>query len=199
MESKAYAKRILAMAEKDRQIRDQLLRAGQLNDGYHPLMEAVHQENALELDKITDQIGYPSAAQVGKEASQAAWVIIQHAIGQPAFMKKCLGQLKRSVDQGEGNAVHMAYLQDRVLVLEGKKQLYGTQFDWDENGQMSPQPYDNLYEVNRRRQSSGLNKLDEQCNVMRKRIKKENQLPPLDWQQRQRSYEAWRVKVGWIH
>lgn len=38
---------------------------------------------------LRDRIGYPTEDRVGKEAATAAWLVIQHAIEQPDFMKKC--------------------------------------------------------------------------------------------------------------
>jgi hypothetical protein len=51
------------------------------------------------LNKIIDEIGYPTIEKVGKEASEAAWLVIQHAIGQPHFMKKCVKLLKNAANQ----------------------------------------------------------------------------------------------------
>lgn len=91
----------------------------------------------------------------------------------------------------------MAYLTDRIAVLEGKPQRYGTQFDWDENGELSPNFIDDLALVNQRRQALGLNTLEEQTAVIRGQAKRENQLSPTDLDKRKREMEEWKKTVGW--
>ena len=138
MNRKDIATRIITLKDADLRLRDQLLQTGQLNDGYHEEMARLHHHNADTLSTIIDEIGYPTAGKVGEEASEAAWLVIQHAIGCPAFMKKCAGLLKEAVDKNQANPINLAYLTDRIAVFEGKPQPYGTQFDWDENGVLSP-------------------------------------------------------------
>jgi len=189
-----HASKIIKLKQKDLAFRDQLIASGKLHDGYNQEMESIHIENAETLDAIIDQIGYPTIEKVGKEASEAAWLVIQHAISRPAFMRKCAQLLEVEVSNNNADPIPHAYLQDRIAVLEGENQLYGTQFDWDENGQMSPNTYDDIDKVNQRRQALGLNTLEEQTELIRARIKKENQKPPKDYKLRQKEMEEWRKR-----
>jgi len=179
MEFKEIAKRIIELKEKDLELRDRLIQNGQLNDGYHAEMAKLHTKNAGLLNEIIDSIGYPTIDKVGKEASEAAWLVIQHSIGQPQFMKKCAKLLEKTIHKNKANPKNLAYLSDRIAVFEGKPQRYGTQFDWDENGEMSPQHFDDLTKVNQRRKSIGLNSLEEQTEIIRIQIKSENLKPLL--------------------
>lgn len=198
MKTKNYAEQIIHLKNKDEALRQELLESGELFDGYNERMEALHNSNAAALDQIIDSIGYPTVDKVGKEASAAAWLIIQHAISQPKFMKRCLVLLEEAVKDEQANPMQLAYLADRIAVFEGKAQRYGTQFDWDDNGELSPNPYDDLDKVNQRRKSIGLKSLEEQTRVMRKRAKLENDRPPAGLEQRRQEYDAWRKSVGWI-
>ncbi|MCB0643582.1 MAG: hypothetical protein KDC44_18170, partial [Phaeodactylibacter sp.] len=144
------------MKNADLALRHQLIQAGELAKGYNEQMEKLHNENAASLDEIIDAIGYPTIGKVGKEAYEAAWLIIQHSIGQPAFMKKCRRLLEKAVQAEQASPIHLAYLADRIAVFEGKPQYYGTQFDWDETGQLSPNLLDDPAKVNQRRKSIGL-------------------------------------------
>ena len=56
-------------------------------------MEAVHKANTARLGEIIDQIESPTRSKVGEEASEAAWLVVHYAIGEPAFMKKCYPQI----------------------------------------------------------------------------------------------------------
>jgi hypothetical protein len=112
-------------------------------------------------------------------------------------MKKCLKLLEIAVRENKANSKNLAYLTDRVAVFEGKPQLYGTQFDWDENGELSPYRFDDLTKVNQRRKSIGLNSLEEQTDIIRRQAKNENQTPPTDFEKLNRKIEKWKKTVGW--
>ena len=58
----------------------------------------------------------------------------------PALQRLGLGFLRQAAIAGEVPAWQLAYLEDRIAFFEGRPQVYGTQFDWDEQGQLSPLP-----------------------------------------------------------
>lgn len=198
MDFNKISKKIIELKKKDDKLRAELIRTGTLSNGYHKEMQVLHNNNAKELNLIIDKIGFPTSDKVGEEASKAAWLIIQHSIGQPDFMRKSAKLLEIAVDEKKADPKDLAYLSDRIAVFEGKPQRYGTQFDWDENGEMKPNQFDNLAKVNQRRKALGLNTLEEQIEIMQDRIKNENQHPPKDLEERKREYERWRKSVGWI-
>lgn len=198
MEYKEIAATIIGLKNADLKLRDQLILNGQLGEGYNKEMAELHNRNAKVLDKIIDTIGYPTINKVGKDASSAAWLVIQHSIGQPEFMRKCVKLLKNLVKENQADVINLAYLTDRIAVFENNPQLYGTQFDWDENGELSPNHFDELIKVNQRRKSIGLNTLEEQTEVIRKQAKLENQSSPTDFEQRKKEIKEWKKSVGWI-
>lgn len=198
MDYPKIAREIIELQNADLELRDKLVKNGRLFDGYHKEMEALHNRHAKILNDIIDKIGYPTVEKVGKEANEAAWLVIQHSIGQPEFMKKCAVLLEKAVTENQADAKQLAYLTDRIAGFEGKAQFYGTQFDWDANGEMSPQPFDDLEKVNRRRKTVGLTTLEEQTEIIRKQADAENRKPPVDLKERKKQADEWRKKVGWI-
>lgn len=192
------AKNIIELKNADLALRDELIQRGRLNEGYDEEMKALHNRNAIALNAIINYIGYPTITKVGKEASEAAWLVIQHAIDQPQFMKRCVQLLQTAVHENEADPKSLAYLSDRIAVFEGKPQSYGTQFDWDENGDLSPNAFDNLLEVNKRRKMLGLNTLEEQTELIRRNARNENQYAPKNFEERKREIEVWKKSVGWI-
>jgi len=198
MDFKSIAERIIQLKNDDLELRNNLIKEGKLWDGYNEEMEAMHNRNAKELNDIINKINYPTIDKVGKEASEAAWLIIQHSIGQPEFMKKCLRLLEQAVEEDKANPKNLAYLSDRIAVFEGKHQIYGTQFNWDKNGKLSPEPFDNLTKVNQRRKSIGLNTLEEQITIIRKQATIDTEIPPKNFDQMKRRMDIWRKKVGWL-
>jgi hypothetical protein len=198
MNYEEVANKIIRLKSEDLEFREKLILSGQLGEGYNEEMANLHNRNTENLNEIIDKIGYPTVDKVGKEASEAAWLIIQHSIGQPDFMKKSAELLRVAVNENKADPKGLAYLTDRIAVFEGKPQRYGTQFDWDDNGEMSPNKFDDISKVNQRRKTLGLNTLEEQTEIMKEKVKNENQRPPKDFEERKREYDKWRKSVGWI-
>lgn len=197
MDYKSIAEKIIELKNSDLTLRDKLLQSGQLSEGYNEEMKELHNKNAKILNDIIDKIGYPTIDKVGKEANEASWLIIQHSIGQPKFMRKCAELMESAVRDNKADPKSLAYLTDRIAVFEEKPQLYGTQFDWDEYGNLSPNPFDDLKKVNERRKSIGLNTIEEQTEIIRVQVKSENQSPPKDFEKRKQEIEQWKKNVGW--
>lgn len=197
-EYQATAAEIISLRDADLALREKLIRNGQLGVGYNEEMKRLHLKNANALDSIINRIGYPTIEKVGKEANKASWLVIQHAISLPKFMKKCASLLANAVAKKQADAIDLAYLTDRIAMFEGKPQLYGTQFDWDEHGNMIPNFFDDLLKVNERRVAIGLNLLQEQTALINERVKAEKQLPPIDFEKRKQEMMAWKKAVGWV-
>lgn len=150
------ADRLIALAAHDLETRQRLAEDGSLFDGYHPDMQAVHEANAIALETIITEMQWPIAESVGEDGAEAAWLIAQHAIGLPQFQRKCLELLRAAVAAGQAPAWQMAMMLDRVRTYEGRTQIYGASFDWDDSGQLSPRPIEDPDGVNQRRIEVGL-------------------------------------------
>jgi hypothetical protein len=188
---------LLAMAAEDRAVRAELAADGSLFAGYHPGMEAVHRRNAARLTEIIEAHGWPGRSLVGPEGAHAAWLILQHAIGNPPLQRRGLEFLRQAAARGEVAAAEVALLEDRVAVFEGRPQRYGTQFDWDEHGRLSPLPVEDEAGVDERRRSVGLGPLAEDVRRKREDVARSVEKPPDDWAERQRQMQAWARSVGW--
>ena len=113
------------MAKEDSKVLQELVDSGELGTAeYHPKMKAVHKKNNNRIKQIIREYGWPGTSLVGKEAANAAWYIVQHAVLDTEFMKSCLPLLKEATKQQEAEPFHFAYLQDRVLTIAGKPQIY---------------------------------------------------------------------------
>jgi hypothetical protein len=188
---------LIKMAEEDNRLRSQLAGDGSLVNRYHPQMKAVHDKNAKRLSEIVAKSGWPGKSMVGEEAAHAAWLILQHAISHPGLQRKCFPLLVQQVDEGEMQPVELAMLEDRIRCFEGRPQRFGTQFDWDENNQMSPLPMDDEQLVEERRKKIGLRPMDEEVIEKRKETKQSSELPPEDNQQYLREKDEWLKANGW--
>lgn len=182
---------LLALASEDGRVRGELATDGSLFEGYHPRMEAVHRQNAARLITVLDRYGWPGKSLVGPEAAEAAWLIAQHAIGEPDFQRRCLRLLEEAANLGEVPAWQPAMLEDRIRMFEGRPQLYGTQLEPDEEGQLKPYPIEDSEHVEERRRRVGLEPLSA-------RLSRAERVPlPADRTRFDSEYQAWLRRVGW--
>jgi hypothetical protein len=146
------AAELTQMAETDQQMRLKAMKNETAWDS------TVDEQNTERLKDIIRKTGWPTVPKVGQEASQAAWLLVQHAT-ELEFMKECLSLMKLSAP-GELNPANVAYLEDRVLMMDGKPQIYGTQFR-DVGEGMKVYPIEDVENVNVRRSGVGLGTLEE--------------------------------------
>ncbi|HXG68543.1 MAG TPA: DUF6624 domain-containing protein [Blastocatellia bacterium] len=197
MPAEGLRKELLEMAAEDRRVREELAADGSLFEGYHPRMEAVHRRNAARLVAIMEEYGWPGCSLVGEDGEEAAWLIAQHAIGDPPLQRRGLELIRQAAAQGETPAWQAAMLEDRIRMFEGKPQLYGTQYDWDENGLMSPCPIEDAERVDERRLAVGLGPLEENTRRVREGVARSKEQPPRDCAARQKEMDEWARVVGW--
>lgn len=148
------------MRAEDVRIRQELVDAGELGGSYVPRMEAVHITNAERLQEIIRAHGWPDERMAGEDGAKAAWLIVQHAIGLPNFQRKCLALLEECAAQGGVPRWHLAYLEDRIAMQEGRPQRYGTQWlDDPVDGRIRPWKLADADQVNELRSEMGLGPL----------------------------------------
>ena len=186
---------LVRMVEEDERVRAELAATGELFQGYAPRMAEVHRRNALELEAIIERFGWPGKSLVGDEGADAAWLLLQHAIGSPHLQRRCLPILKEAVARQEAEPAQAAYLEDRICYFERHPQWYGTQFDWDKDGQMSPWELADSERVDELRNSVGLGPLSESVEQARRGTAGET---PPDFQKRQEEQQTWAKSVGWL-
>lgn len=188
---------LLDMERQDQALRQRLIDDGTLFDGYHPEMEEMQNRFGDRLGEIVAEHGWPGADMVGEDGAAAAWLVLQHAIGKPELMRGCLEHIKTAAAEGRAEKKHAAMLEDRIRVMEGKKQIYGTQYDWDENGEMNPNPIEDPDTVDARRAAVGLDTLAENTERIREHYKTERETPPEDFEKRRADMLKWARKTGW--
>jgi hypothetical protein len=116
------------MRDEDMRVRAELVAANELGGAYVPRMEAVHVRNAARLGEIIDRHGWPAADIAGEDGAEAAWLIAQHAIGEPGLQRRALRLMQDCAADGRIPTRHAAYLEDRIAMYEGRPQRFGTQW-----------------------------------------------------------------------
>ena len=166
--NKALEKELVKMAEQDQKYRAEwqakmikLSAESRSKDDKASMalmkkQDAADRKNMARLDAIVRQYGWPGRSVAGNRGSQAAFLILQHA--ELSHQQKYLPLLKEAATKGEANAADAATLEDRVLVGEGKPQIYGTQvhFGPETGGRWELYPIIDEEHVDERRARVGL-------------------------------------------
>ncbi|WP_328742780.1 DUF6624 domain-containing protein [Streptomyces caniferus] len=108
------------------------------------------------LRQIMDAYGWPTAELVGDEAARGAWLIAQHADRQLDVQRRALRLMEAAVAAGAAGPRELAFLRDRTLVNEGRKQIYGTQIAGIEDGSPVPWPCDDPERMDALRAEAGI-------------------------------------------
>ncbi len=161
-------KELLARVQIDQEARNRLIAySGEPPvDLLHELGE-IDRANTERMKEIVERYGWPTNRRVGEDGAQAAWLLVQHADRDRDFQRDCLPLLAAAAERGEASLSNVAYLTDRVLVADGKPQLYGTQFQ-TVDGVLTPQSMEDPQNVDARRAKMGLSTMEEYTAQMKR-------------------------------
>ncbi len=186
------------MARLDDKTRTELADTGELfKAGYEPRMARVHKRNARRLRRIIQSVGWPGTDLVGPDGAKAAWLVLQHAIAEPELVRRTLPLLEAAVRAGAADPAHAAFLEDRIRFFEGRPQRYGTQLDWDADGNLSPGEVEEPERLDDRRLAAGLPSLSKQTEEARNRAMAKGERAPVDHKAHLSARDEWARRVGW--
>ncbi|MGC4047677.1 MAG: hypothetical protein QM758_28115 [Armatimonas sp.] len=124
--------------------------------GHDERTRATYKKHNGRLRVILKQYGWPGEAMVGKDGSEAFWLLVQHADADKDLQRKALTALERAVAYAQASRPNLAYLADRVLVNSKQKQRFGTQLAWDSAAKPYPKPCEDEANLDARRIAMGL-------------------------------------------
>ncbi|GGM05692.1 hypothetical protein GCM10010129_56620 [Streptomyces fumigatiscleroticus] len=113
------------------------------------------------LNEIMREFGWPTADLVGEEAARAAWLIAQHADRLLDVQRRALQLMEQAVSAGLASPRDLAFLRDRTLVNEGRKQICGTRIAGVKDGAPVPWPCEEPERVDELRAEVGIEPFDE--------------------------------------
>lgn len=118
-------------------------------------MMTVDSANQLRVLPLLEQYGWLPKSKIGYKAASAIFLVVQHSSLET--IEKHLPQMEALAKQGEASTTDAATMRDRLLMFQGKKQIYGTQASsWvrAEGGQVV-WPIQDVENVNKRRREVG--------------------------------------------
>lgn len=167
--------------------------AGEDADPLHPAFTAAHKAAANTLNDAFDALGWPGRSKVGDDAAAAVMLILQQTSSHPALQRRALDLMLAAIPLGDAHMLDAAFLADRIAVFEGQGQTFGTQFDWDENGALSPAPVREPETLDARRESVGLPPIADSIAEMRA----QDASAPPNLAERRLAFAQWAKDVGW--
>ena len=152
------------MREDDQSVRVQAMKIVQEHGPASPEYEALRSRgkemdsrHIARLVENVEEHGWPGLGLVGEKASGGAFLILQHA--DLTIQKEYLPLLRAATEAGEAKSHDLPLLEDRILMADGEKQIYGSQLTRGADGRPELWPIDDDAHVDERRARVGLEPL----------------------------------------
>lgn len=167
----ALRRELLERVRQDQAIRRELISKGVEKPDKAVLarMRAVDNANTERMRAVVERYGWPGPELVGPDGAEAAFLLVQHA--DHAFQKEMLPLVEKAYRGGGLSGQSYALLLDRVLVGEGKPQVYGTQakrFEEWKGREPALEPIEDEANVDKRRAEVGLPPLAEYREMLKR-------------------------------
>lgn len=159
---KPLQEKLLAIFEDDQSIRKEYISA-QKEFGYKSkqvdslgrIMAYKDSINVITVTEILDNYGWVGPDKVGGQANHTLFLVIQHA--ELKTQQKYLPMMREAVKNKNASSRTLAFVEDRVALREGRRQIYGSQIGYDNETQKSyVLPLDDPDNVDKRREEAGL-------------------------------------------
>ena len=119
--------------------------------------------NLIKVSKILDTQGWPGKERIGVKGTSTIFLVIQH--GNQDVKLKYLPMINKALKNNWLPKKQYAMFYDRLLLEQGKRQIYGTQLAMSkENKKPYILPLDDARNVDKRRAEMGLNTMQENLN-----------------------------------
>ena len=149
----------------DQSVREGFGVGGRVDSAQMVLMIRTDSANSAWLKTYVQRWGWPTSQQVGRENVGAAFLIVQHAVHDTAFMRAMLPAIEQAYRRGDLKGGEVAMLTDRLEVKAGRRQIYGTQLSLKE-GRWELDPLVDSANVDSRRRQMGLPPLAEYLRLV---------------------------------
>ena len=160
----ALRKELLRMVGEDQNIRNEMIKSGADNPSKDITMrmELIDRKNTSRMKSIIKEFGWPRTELVGWDGSEAAFFIVQHS--DHLTQKELQPILEKEFRTGNLSGPNYALFTDRVLVEDGRPQIYGLRArpmnEWTA-GEPVLYPIEDEANVDKRRAEIGLGPLSE--------------------------------------
>ena len=127
-------------------------------------MKVIDSTNLLRIIGILNKYGWIGEDKTGWTGASAIWAVLQHSPLET--QEKYLPEMRKAVKKGNARSGQLALLEDRVLMFQRKKQIYGSQVRTDSLGVTRFWPIKDEKNVNLRRFFAGLGPIQKYAKSM---------------------------------
>ncbi len=144
---------------------------------YFEISENVDKPNTKRLEEIYEQNGFPTVKTVGKDGVEAFMLLLQHAPDE-TLRQKLLKPIKKAFNRKEISANQYSNYVDRLLIRQGKPQIYGSNFD-QKDGKLVMSKVKDLKNLDKIRKKIGLPTIKEYAEMLKKVYNLEVEIPEI--------------------
>ncbi|MGJ8683574.1 MAG: DUF6624 domain-containing protein [Nonlabens sp.] len=134
-------------------VRDQDARADNLK------IAEIDESNLTIIEQVLEKCGMPTKESAGELGHSAIWLVIQHASAEKR--KQYFPMLLEAAENGLLEPQDVALMQDRMLMDDGKPQLYGSQVMMNDDGTYELYELQEPERVDARRKKMGMGELND--------------------------------------
>ncbi len=123
---------LLVIHKEDQDIRHQWIAAlnhptpsPKIIDSLGKIVDTKDSVNIIHVSKILDSYGWLGKDKIGADANTTLFLVVQHS--DLRIQQKYLPMIRKASLVGDASKSHLALLEDRVALREGKMQIYGSQ------------------------------------------------------------------------
>jgi hypothetical protein len=121
--------------------------------------------NLIKVEAIIQKYGWLGQNKIGSQGNTTIFMVIQHS--NLKTQEKYLPLLREAVKNGNAKANHLALMEDRVALRQGRKQIYGSQVSINyKTNEVYVLPIEDPDNVDKRRASVGLSSIAEYVGEM---------------------------------
>jgi hypothetical protein len=158
--NQALRQELLALAEQEQSFLRSTERDQDSDEVQRQLLEVMGRLTRR-LVQILDIYGWPGWSLVGEDGAEAAWTLALHTMHDPEVLRRCLTLMRDAAAAGEAEPWQVAFLVDRVSLVERNVQVYGTTICRQQDGRFAPPALEDPDRVDARRRAVGLPPLEE--------------------------------------
>jgi hypothetical protein len=131
-----------------------------LSGNHSDLDPKIDKQNLIKVVSLIENCGMPTTKEVSRKQMGAIWLVFQHA--DNTNRKKYFPLLKKAAKNGDLKKSYIALMEDRILMIDGKPQKYGSQISQNrKTKQWELYKLTNPEFVDKRRAEVGLGSLKE--------------------------------------
>ena len=126
--------------------------------------KALVDKNTAYIKELIKADQFPFITKSSEKAYNSAFVAVQHSNDKQLMLETV--KLLEDANTEDVRKSHLAYLIDRLRIMDNKPQLYGTQFKKDSAGKITFFEIEKEEDLNKRREELGLGTFEEYKKII---------------------------------